>query len=380
MLNRYVGSLFVTSLGLLPWLTMSDTEQRTMELASIFFAAALSTAGYWACVYLIPRCKVLCLRRNLFGRDINKNGSEPIPESLGIVPGTVWLVVTVMFQPVFADRCLAEYNAALTSACFMLLLGFVDDVLDLRWSVKICSSFLATLPLLVAYTGSTYIVVPSPLDALLGVDIVRLGVLYHVYMALMGVFCTNAINIFAGVNGLEAGQSLVIGCAVLAHNSVELALGSGGDPHLLSFFLVLPFVATTLGLLVFNWYPSQVFVGDTFTYFAGMTLAMAGVLGHFSKTLMMFFAPQILNFAISLPQLFNTRWLPCPRHRLPRFNAESGKLEAIKTNWTLINLFLYIFGPMREDHVTASLLVFQALCCVAAFGVRYYLSSFFYNE
>ena len=40
----------------------------------------------------------------------------------------------------------------------MILLGFCDDVFDLRWSVKIFSSFLATLPLLVAYTGSTSVV------------------------------------------------------------------------------------------------------------------------------------------------------------------------------------------------------------------------------
>lgn len=28
-------------------------------------------------------------------------------------------------------------------------------------------------------------------------------------------------------------------------------------------------------------YPSAVFVGDTYTYFAGMTMAVAGILGHF---------------------------------------------------------------------------------------------------
>ena len=34
-----------------------------------------------------------------------------------------------------------------------------------------------------------------------------------------------------------------------------------------------------------NWYPSTVFVGDTFCYFAGMTFAVVGIHGHFSKTL-----------------------------------------------------------------------------------------------
>ncbi len=60
----------------------------------------------------------------------------------------------------------------------------------------------------------------------------------------------------------------------------------------------------------------QVFVGDTFTYFAGMTFAVAGILGHFSETLLCFFIPQIVNFVYSIPQLFKI--VPCPRHRLPR--------------------------------------------------------------
>lgn len=63
-------------------------------------------------------------------------------------------------------------------------------------------------------------------------------------------------------------------------------------------------------------YPSRVFVGDTFCYFAGMTFAVVGILGHFSKTMLLFFLPQVLNFLYSLPQLFHI--IPCPRHRLPR--------------------------------------------------------------
>lgn len=204
-----------------------------------------------------------------------------------------------------------------------------------------------------------------------------LGIFYHLYMALLGVFCTNSINIFAGVNGLEAGQSFVISIAVLIHNVLELS-GPEAEAHLLSFSLILPFSAVTLGLLVYNWYPSQVFVGDTFTYFAGMTLAMSGIMGHFSKTLMLFFLPQILNFLISIPQLFNTKYLPCPRHRLPRYNPDTGKLEVIKTNWTLINLFLWIIGPTTEADLTKILLVFQVFCCALGFFIRYVLATFFY--
>jgi len=37
----------------------------------------------------------------------------------------------------------------------------------------------------------------------------------------------------------------------------------------------------------------QVFVGDTYTYFAGMTIAVAGILGHLSETLLLFLIPQV---------------------------------------------------------------------------------------
>src|SRR5271163_5108022 len=63
-------------------------------------------------------------------------------------------------------------------------------------------------------------------------------------------------------------------------------------------------------------YPSRVFVGDTYTYFAGMTFAVVGILGHFSKTVLLFFIPQLFNSAYSVPQVFGL--IPCPRHRLPR--------------------------------------------------------------
>ena len=34
-----------------------------------------------------------------------------------------------------------------------------------------------------------------------------------------------------------------------------------------------------MGLFRFNQYPSQVFVGDTYCYFAGMVFATVGILG-----------------------------------------------------------------------------------------------------
>lgn len=197
----------------------------------------------------------------------------------------------------------------------MVLLGFVDDVLDLRWAYKIGLSFLATIPLLVAYSGPTNIIMPKPLVFLLG-ESIEFGVLYLFMMSLLSVFCTNSINIYAGINGLEVGQSIIIGCSMLIHSSIQFYYNPNSLTSL-PLFLILPFITTSCALLYYNWYPSRVFVGDTYTYFAGMTIAVVGILGHFSKTMMLFFIPQLINFAISLPQLLG--FIPCPKHRLPRF-------------------------------------------------------------
>merc|ERR1712038_1263864 len=98
-----------------------------------------------------------------------------------------------------------------------------------------------------------------------------------------------------------------------------------GAYHKFSLYFLCPYVSTSLPLLWYNWYPSAVFSGDTFCYFSGMTFAVVAILGHFSKTLLLFFIPQVLNFVYSVPQLF--KLIPCPRHRLPKYNAETDLRE-----------------------------------------------------
>merc|ERR1712166_239838 len=92
--------------------------------------------------------------------------------------------------------------------------------------------------------------------------------------------------------------------------------------NLFSLNLMFPFLGTALSLTYYNWFPSAVFVGDTWCYFAGMSLAVAAILGHFSKTLLLFFIPQIINFVYSMPQLFKI--FPCPRHHMPDFDPKSN--------------------------------------------------------
>lgn len=144
-----------------------------------------------------------------------------------------------------------------------------------------------------------------------------------------------------------------------------------------------------------------------------MTFAVVGILSHFSKTVLLFFLPQIINFLYSVPQLFH--FIPCPRHRLPKYSAETNLLQASRTiilkkemnaltklflyiltllrlvdriednesivinNLTLINLFLIKIGPMSELRLTKALMSFQIFCSGVAFLIRYPMAACFYD-
>lgn len=241
-------------------------------------------------------------------------------------------------------------------------------------------------------------------------------------MSAISIFCTNSINILAGINGVEVGQSVVIGLLILLNDSFYLLPSRphphpAEDSHLFSVYLLLPFLGVSLALLKHNWFPAKVFVGDTYCYFAGMVFAVVGIMGHFSKTILLLFIPQIFNFVYSVPQLAGI--VPCPRHRLPRFNARTGLLEPSRatfsadkplnemvgevlkvldkfrllnvetdshgrvtsvTNFTILNLWLVWRGPLREDRLAVEILIMQTLVGLMGLLVRHRLALLVFSQ
>jgi UDP-N-acetylglucosamine--dolichyl-phosphate N-acetylglucosaminephosphotransferase len=373
--------------------------------------------AFVVCDRLVQGLSPLLLKAGRSGRDLNKKGQPELPESLGVAAGAVYVMTLIVLLPVVCPRQdfrrFGDLMATLVSVLSMLVVGFVDDVVDLKWRHKTLLPAVAGLPLLVIYrmcSGGTMIVVPRILREQLGLArLLDLGHTYYAWMLALIVFCTHSINILAGVNGVEVGQSLVLAAFAILHNVIcilqqrDLSSLVTQMQHWHSLLTLGPFMAVGLALLRHNWYPARVFVGDTWCYFAGMTLAVAGILGHYSKTLLALFALQLLNFAISLPQLI--RLVPCPRHRLPRANGQlmlgpstfllepsSSPLaificrlfsnvgicrlrETDKglecTNFTVLNILLVRLGPMREDRLCIVLLSIQCLWCSLALHVRH---------
>ncbi|KAJ2660660.1 tunicamycin resistance protein [Coemansia sp. RSA 1200] len=330
-----------------PLLLALSWQFRDEPLAVCICISGLAGLATW-CV--VPATVATFKRAGLSGVDLAKPNRPVLAESMGVVAAMIYLVATFLFIPaqfqnwwaaqkpdttatpslpasfVFPFGRLGEYLSALLSLQSMVFLGFADDVLDLRWRFKLILPTIASIPTLIVYYvgyGVTHVMVPVFMRPWLGTHIVELGALYYVYIGMMAVFCTNAINILAGINGVEVGQSIVIAVSIIVKDVAYLCTGNteGEYYHLFTLYLLLPFVAVSAALYYWNVHPARVFVGDTYCYFAGMTFAVCGILGHFSKTLMLFFVPQIFNFIYSAPQIFGL--VPCPRHRLPKIAAGS---------------------------------------------------------
>ncbi|KAG7746867.1 hypothetical protein KL912_003996 [Ogataea haglerorum] len=395
-------------------------------------AIGFAVLGYQMTTSLIPAVTNAFLKRGLGGRDLSKPGKPLIPETMGVIPAITYMFVMILFIPfmfifgsdqnglsgMFPHKMLSTYLGCLLSLMSMILLGLLDDLFDIRWRHKFFLPAVASIPQLIVYYvdfGVTAILIPHFLQQWLHLETnsVDLGYFYYFYMASVAIFCPNSVNILAGINGLEVGQTVVIAALLLLNDVFYLSTGTIQSPsysiHLLSMCFLIPFVGIALGLLKYNWFPARVFVGDTWCYFGGMVFAVVGISGHFAKTLMLFFLLQIVNFVYSAPQLFGL--IPCPRHRLPKFNEEDGLLynsyteyglidttsekgtqnpplnsrlvpvvlflEKLKligvvkeyqdgkwvirktTNLTIINLFIVWTGPIKEDKLCTLLLATQ---------------------
>ncbi|KAJ1818608.1 tunicamycin resistance protein [Coemansia sp. RSA 2599] len=336
--------------GLSPVLLALAWQFRDEPLAVCTCISALAGLATWC---LVPATISTFKRVGLSGADLSKPSQPVLAESMGMVAATVYLIATFLFIPAqfrnwwgatqgseayehgsyrFPFDRLGEYLSALLSLQSMVFLGFADDVFDLRWRFKLLLPTIASIPILIVYYvgyGVTHVMVPVFMRPWLGTHIVDLGTLYYVYIGLMAVFCTNAINILAGINGVEVGQSIVIALSIIVKDVANVNSGNkeAEYQHLFTLYLLLPFVAVSFALYYWNVYPARVFVGDTYCYFAGMTFAVCGILGHFSKTLLLLFVPQVFNFIYSAPQIFGL--VPCPRHRLPKMTMESPLPRAL---------------------------------------------------
>lgn len=366
--NRYITIIPLTLLTYI-FLLYLRTSEKPSILFTILFDSSLLISFLTTHFFIIPKLIKIHIRAGLFGHDIYKKGlpsfKEKIAETLGLGISISYFASLIIFYVYFKIVKNEEFSNLITVVFGYIVcgtfLGFIDDILELRWRHKLVYPFFFSMFIILNYQGNTKVHFPIILENLLGFQNLELGIVFLLYLVLLCIFCVNSINIYAGISGLESGQAFIIALTLIIENIFCILEKDDEKTNKFSIMILGPFCATSLSLLIFNKVKKKTFVGDTFCYFAGCVIAAAGIMGKYPIKLLFFFIPQLINFILSLPQLFG--FVFCPRHRLPIIDHDSKKLKTtFPKNGNLINFALYLLGDMTEQELGDFLLHFQVFC------------------
>lgn len=243
--------------------------------------------GFIAAV-IIGLLLIPILKRINFGQRISeyvgeshrkKEGTPTMGGIIFIVP----TILTILFL-VFDGRIEMTYNLLIILVVFVLyaFLGFLDDFLSIKSGknegLTVMQKFAGQILIAVVffaiymkYNGDTMFSIST-----LGISL-DLGWFYGVFILLLLVGFSNAVNLTDGLDGLVGGLSAI---AFVAFALISLFIGKE-DVGVFCFVLT----GAVAGFLMFNAYPARVFMGDTGSLALGAVLAAVAILTRREITL-----------------------------------------------------------------------------------------------
>ncbi|MEA1940418.1 MAG: MraY family glycosyltransferase [Candidatus Caldatribacteriota bacterium] len=233
---------------------------------------------------------------------------EAIPNLGGIV-----IFFGFLMSLLFVVQIEGQVKALLIGGVIILLLGVVDDIVDLSPKHKF---IIQMVPALIVIIYNSELINNFIVNKLEIFDL--LGYLLYPILIFWIVGITNSINLIDGLDGLACGVSLI---ALLTF----LILGLMQNLEVLSLILI-ALAGSMLAFLKFNFYPAKIFLGDSGSTFAGFMLASAGALWVLNSGSAFFiFIPIII---LALP-IFDTMFAIWRRYRghHPIFQADKEHLH-----------------------------------------------------
>lgn len=250
---------------------MSGTGVPLRELALVILVAATFTYLATGLVrsFLVRTGRVAEIR-------LRDSHSQPTPQMGGVAMFTgfgasVFLAaqlpaLTRGFMPVTP-----EMNAVVWAALAIVLVGVIDDALELGAIVKLVGQLLAAG--IMSGLGLTWTLLFIPFGG--GTTVLLDQIQGTLLTTFFTVLLINAMNFVDGLDGLAAGLGLIAGGAILIF-SITVLHDQGGavsayPPAIISAALV----GICAGFLPHNFEPSRIFMGDSGSMLIGLLLAAA---------------------------------------------------------------------------------------------------------
>lgn len=248
---------------------------KSVMLMMLGFILAISTG----CI-LVPLLKRKKLNQRLSiyleEKHSNKKNVPTMGGLIFIIPVIIILILLHLF-----DKIDIKTNALIVIFTFISysFIGFIDDYLIIKRNnnngLKESTKFFLQLIVAIIFF---YLFMSNGNEPLLWIHSLNIKLniswLYGIFILLVLVASSNAVNITDGLDGLAGGLSVIafLTFGIIAWNTTWL----DGYIEIAMFCFII--VGALLGFLVFNVNPAKIFMGDTGSLSLGATLGSIAIL------------------------------------------------------------------------------------------------------
>jgi len=255
------------------------------------------------------------LRRLKVGQSVSRliNVRHLKKDGTPTIGGIIFIVPTILIMLILYLRGSISLNANIVILLFVFIayamLGFIDDFLKVKYHnnkglptlVKLALQTVIAIIFYIIFmrNGGDTTVVISSLNNLT----IPLGWGFGIFIFLVLVGTTNAVNITDGLDGLAAGLCVMafLAFGVIAWGSKWIV----GYQELGIFSFII--VGALLGFLVFNSHPAKVFMGDTGSLALGASLGTLAILTRHELSLVLIGGVFVVETLSSLIQIIAIR-------------------------------------------------------------------------
>ena len=198
--------------------------------------------------------------------DKRKIHKKPIPRLGGLAIVSGFLLGYMLF-----GEPSVLMNSILIGSFIIVITGMIDDIKPISAKVKFLLQFIAVL--VVVLYGNINISKLTVLGYL--IDFKWLTIPFTILFLLT---CINCMNLIDGMDGLSSGISAIY---FLTIGIISFAMGRFGIYYIISLILL----GCTLGFLIHNFNPADIFLGDSGSMFLGYMVGVVALLGYKSVVL-----------------------------------------------------------------------------------------------
>lgn len=280
-----------------------------MNVFTLVLCFALSFFVSWASTPLVKKfaCKIGAIDVPDGKRRVHKS---PIPRLGGLAIFFGFLVAMLFFIDIDTQT-----RGILIGAILVVAVGIIDDVKQLRASIKLVAQIIAAIIVVLHDVKIIAISVPT---FFVENGILPLGWFSIPITILWVVGVTNAVNLIDGLDGLAVGISSI------ATFSLFFIAILAGEPTVAMISAAL--AGSCLGFLPYNFNPAKIFMGDTGSTFLGFILSVICIQGLFKGYAIISF---IIPFLILGLPIFDTSVAIARRihNKRPIMGADRGHLH-----------------------------------------------------